>query len=56
MDKLDIQLGPTPVTSFGVVADLTVSFQTEPVGKWLVLFHLFSQYSLDTEGLNRGLK
>lgn len=55
MNGLDVQLGAAPVASLGVVTDLVVGLQAEPVGKRLVLFGLLAQDALNTEGLDGRL-
>ena len=53
---LNVQLGAAPVTSLGVVTDLVVGLQTEPVGKGLVLFGLLAQDTFNTKSLDGRLQ
>lgn len=53
---LNVQLGASPVAALGVVADGVVGAEADPAGNGSVLFGLFTENSLDAEGLDGRLK
>lgn len=50
-DSLKVQLGAAPVAALGVVANLAVCLQPEPVGHGPVLLRLAGELHLDLQGL-----
>ena len=49
--NLEAELGSTPVTTLGVVADLVVQLHPGPLRDGTVLFHLLGQFQLNTKCL-----
>ena len=53
--SIDAELGPSPVSSLGVVSDLIVFFVSEPVGKGSVLSLSLGESLLDNQSLMSSL-
>ncbi len=51
MMNLKAELGSTPVTTLGIVADLVVELHPGPLRDGTVLFHLLGQFQLNTKRL-----
>lgn len=48
---LQAKLGPSPVSSLGVIPDLIASFHSDPLWDWSILFLLLGKKPLNSEGL-----
>lgn len=53
-EKSELELGPPPVASLGVVSDRVASSHPHPLGDRPVLFLLLRQHFLDLESLVRS--
>ncbi len=41
--SIDIKFCSSPVSSFGIISNFAISFESEPIGHRSILIHLFSQ-------------